>query len=107
MSGIFVAKPLADGQLPSSKGTLYTVPALTVAYVKQMRIFNTNASSQTVIVFLNVSGTSRRVGQFVLAQNESADVFSDAVQLSAADLVEGQSTNAAAVDYVLYGVEET
>lgn len=102
----YITKPLADGQLPNSKGTLYTVPAATATNVRQMRISNVSGGTQTVTVYLNVTGTSRRVGRFVLSADQFADVFSEPVQLAAGDLLEGDATSAASVDYVIYGVED-
>ena len=71
MAGTFTGKPLADGQVASSKGTLYTVPASTVAYVRSASFHNTNAATQTLIVYANVSGTSRIIGYATLAQHET------------------------------------
>lgn len=101
----FAAKVLAEGQLPSSKGTLYTVPGATKGYVRQMRIFSTGAA-QTIIIYLKPGSTSRKQIQFVLSTNESADVFSETIELEAGDLIEGETTDAATVDYVITGVEE-
>lgn len=103
----FTPKVIGDGQLPAAKGTLYTVPVGTSTYIHNINVYNTNAATQTVQIFLNTSGTSRRYRQFVLAQDESAEVFTQPVQLQTGDLVEGVTTNAAAVDYVLTGVEQT
>lgn len=101
----FAPKVLADGQLPAAKGTLYTSPALTKTYTKQMRVFSTGAA-QTIIIYLNVTGTSRKFYQVVLGADECADVFDEPIQLEAGDLIEGQSSNAATVDYVITGVQE-
>lgn len=109
MAGVFAAKVLADGQLAIAKATLYTVPALTVAYMRYLTFFNTNAASQTVNLYLNTSGTSRQVKRYVLAQYESA-IWPDpnvTATIQAGDLVEADTTTATAVDYVLTGVEET
>jgi hypothetical protein len=103
----FAASPLADGQVPSTKGTVYTVPASTTAYVYNMRLCNTNAVAQDVDVWVNVSGTSRQIGRFSLAQYESADVFTQPFHLSAGDLIEADTITASAVDYVITGVLET
>jgi hypothetical protein len=105
---IFTAKPLGDGQLPTTKGTLYTVPASTTAYVKRVAFFNTNATEQTILVYLNLSGVSRLWRRYVLAQNESADLLEhgDALLLAAGDLLEAQTTTGSAVDYIVMGIEE-
>lgn len=101
----FAPKVLADGQLPNAKATLYTSPALTKTYTKQMRVFSTGAA-QTIVIYLNTTGTSRRYYQVVLEANESADVFDEPLQLEAGDIIEGQSSNAATVDYIITGVQE-
>lgn len=105
----FDGKVLADGQVASSKGTLYTVPASTVAYVSFFNIYNTNSSTQTVLVYINSSGTSRLWRRFELAENESADLLDQGQRLvlEAADLIEATTTNATSVDYVIAGVEES
>lgn len=106
----FAAGTLADGQIASSLGTLYTVPGATTAYIKTITIFNTNAATQTVIVQIKRSGgTTRKYRQFELAQNESADVLSPgtSLQLSTGDIIEAVTTTASAVDYTITGVLET
>lgn len=105
---IFTAKPLADGQLPTSKGTLYTVPASTSSYVKNIHLFNTSSTEQTILLYLNVSGTSRLFRRIVLAENESSDVLdSEAFLLEPEDLIEALTTTVSVVDYVIMGVEES
>lgn len=102
-------KVLGSGQLPTSKGTLYTVPGSTSAYVKFLRVHNTNAATQTVIIYANTAGTSRIIGRAVLAQNETAEVIDSgaALTLETGDLIEGVTTTSSAVDYVITGAEET
>lgn len=103
----YTPKVLADGQLPAAKGTLYTVPAATSTYLHNVNVYNTNAAAQTLVIYLNTSGTSRKYRQIVLAQDESAEVFTQPLQLQTGDLVEGVTTTAAAVDYTVTGVEQT
>jgi hypothetical protein len=103
----FAASVLADGQVPATKGTIYTVPGATTAYVYNLRICNTSATPQDVDVWVNVSGTSRQLGRFSLSQWESADVFSQPFHLSAGDLIEADTITASVVDYVITGVLET
>ena len=107
MAGTFTAAVLADGQVASAKGTLYTVPVSTIAYVYNIRLCNTNAVVQDVDVFLNTSGTSRQIARISLAQWESADVLSQPMHLAAGDLIEADTITASAVDYVITGVLET
>lgn len=105
----FTAKVLADGQFATSKGTLYTVPGSTKTYVKFFSVHNTNAATQTVNVYLKPGATSRQVVRLSLAQNESANILDivGSFTLEAGDLVEGDTTTASALDYVITGVEET
>jgi hypothetical protein len=110
MAGTFTAKSIADGQVANSQTAIYTVPASRTGYVKQVTFFNTNAAAQTLIVWIKRSGgTSRKIRQFTLAQNESVDFLDDGdtLELSTGDAIEASTTTATAVDYVVMGVEET
>ncbi len=100
------AKVLADGQLPSSKGTIYTVPASTSAYVRCVRMHNTNTTDETINVYLKPGSTSRQVGRWTLATRETLEVDL-ALTLEAGDLIEADTTTASKVDYVITGAEET
>ena len=103
-----VPKVLADGQLPATKGTLYTVPAGRTAYVRILRIYNTSATlDEEVLIYLNVSGTSRVFLPASLESHGARDAVDDGgLTLEAGDLIEGQATDAATVDYVITGAEE-
>lgn len=103
----FTPKVLAEGQLPNTKTALYTVPGATSAYVHNVKIYNTNAAAQTVRFYVNASGTSRRLPLAVLAQDESADVIDQPLQLETGDAIEAETTTSAAVDYILTGVEQS
>jgi hypothetical protein len=101
---------LADGQLPAAKATLYAVPASTKVYLPRigMTLFNTSATTtETIAVYVKRSGSvSRQVAQFILAPKEFATV-NVPQPLSAADEIEGSSTNATTVDYLICGVRES
>lgn len=109
MSGTFAGKVLAEGQVASSKGTLYTVPANTVAYIKSLTVFNTNTTNETVIIYLKPGATSRKWRKYILTPDESADALDlvGPIILEAGDLIEAETTTASKVDYVITGVEET
>lgn len=102
------AKSLADGQLPSSKGTLYTVPAATKAYIKFFSLHNTSATPQTVKVYIKRSGgTSRQVDMGQLDQGETGLIVeTGSWELSTGDIIEGETTTVAVVDYQILGAEE-
>jgi hypothetical protein len=109
MSGTFNAKVLGDGFLAAARAAIYTVPAATVAYVKQLYLFNENAATQTVELWLNTNGTARKWKRLSLPQNYSADILEEgeSIQLQAGDTVEAATTTAAAVPFTITGVEET
>lgn len=99
---------LADGQLATSKTTIYTVPDLSYACIEFASFFNTNAASQTILLYVKRSGgTSRVIGRVVLAQNEHAWLVDQAIsslRLSAGDIIEAQTTTAEAVDFLICGI---
>jgi hypothetical protein len=100
------AKALADGQLPTTKGALYTAPANTMTYVKSIVAHNTNAADQIVVLSVNRSGTSRVIARAVLGQNETL-YYNAPLTLEADDAIEGVTTTASAVDYTISGAEES
>lgn len=99
-------KDLGNGQLPAAKGTLYTVPGATNACAR-ITVVNTDTVSRNVNIYVNRTGTSRRVSSKdqILGAGERA-VFGPHT-LEAADLVEGDATAATIVDYVIDGFEVT
>ena len=105
----FTATALADGQVAATATTVYTCPSSTVAYIKSLTLFNSNAASQAVVLRLNRSGTARLWKRYVLDQYESANVLEhgESMILEAGDTITAESTNASAVDYTISGVLET
>jgi len=104
----FTGKVLADGQVASSKGTLYTVPGSTVTYVKWLSLHNTNSTAETVIVYAKPGSTSRIIARVVLQANEHARILdgNEVLILEDGDLIEAETTTASKVDFVISGVEE-
>ena len=104
-----VIKSLADGQLPSSKGTLYTTPAATQTIINRITLVNTNSSTESVNLYFKASsGTSRRIIPKDYSLIAAAlFVMDDAVTLEAGDILEGDTTTASKVDYVISGVENS
>lgn len=95
-----------DGQLPAAKATLYTCPASTKGYVKGIMLFNSSGGTETVQLYVKPSGSSSRpIGTIELLTGEYATVGS--FGLAAADEIEGSSTNAGAIDYVIDVIEES
>lgn len=109
MAGTFAPVVLGEGQVATTKGTIYTVPASTSAYVKICNFFNTNAATQTLNIYLKPGSTSRQIIRVSLAQYESfnlCDVIG-AFTLETGDLIEADTTTGTAVDYFISGVQET
>ena len=106
----FAAGSLADGQLPNSQGAIYTVPASTKGYIRNLLLLNINATTQTIDLYIKRSGgTSRQFRRLTLAQYESASVIEgeEAILLSPADAIEAVTTTSSAVNYFVGGVLET
>jgi hypothetical protein len=108
MAGTFTIKALADGTLPLVKTTLYTVPVSTRTIIKTITYVNTDTSTVNVNLYINSSGTSRRIIPKDLALGKGSLMETDEeYTLEAGDLIEGDSSVAAVVDYTINGVEET
>jgi hypothetical protein len=101
-------KSLADGQLPSSKGTLYTVPASTKTLIKSIIIVNIGAVSRTVNIYAKPNSTSRRIfpKDYALASSAQVELETSLI-LEAGDLIEGDAAAANEIDFVISGVEIT
>lgn len=95
----------ADGQLASSKGTLYTVETGTRIAVTFWRVFNTGSGSETVKAYIKPGSTSRQIGQYTVAAKGYADIVEpgQVFYLEAGDLLEGETTTGTTVDYVISG----
>lgn len=102
-------KSLADGQLASTKGTLYTCPASTETIIKTMTLVNTDTSARDVNLYVKPSGSSSR--RIIPKDCELGIsymlVYDDELCLEVGDLIEGDATAATVVDYVISGVEKT
>ena len=101
-------KALADGQLASSKETLYTTLANTQAIVKSVTLTNTSSSVVKVNLYVQRDGSnSRRICPKDMELAAGYTYTDDKVHtLEAADLVEGDANAGSTVDYAFSGVEE-
>jgi len=97
-------KALGDGQLPNSKGTLYTTPGATQA-AGRVTLVNAGASTRTVNLYVQRTGTSRRVLQKDLSLPAGSIVTSVLLTLEAGDLIEGDASAATEIDYTINGFE--
>lgn len=102
-------KPLGDGQLGAGISTLYTVPASTRTRVQLISLVNTDSSARTVNLYVNPSGTRRRIlpKDYSIPAGEQVVLEDMGIYLDAADLIEGSASAATVVDYFISGVEFT
>jgi len=103
-------KSLADGQLADSKGTIYTSPASTQTIVKSIILVNTNSSAEAVNIYFKASGgTSRQITPVdkSLAASAKTEVLEKDLTLEAADILEGDTTTASKVDFVISGIQNS
>lgn len=91
---------LANGQLPSSKGTLYTATGPVI--IKNVILVNTDASARTVNLYVKRT-TSRQVTPVALSLAAGAMYTSEELTLSSGDLLEGDASAASVVDYSVHG----
>jgi ABC-type hemin transport system substrate-binding protein len=103
----YTVKNLANGQLPNSIGDLYEVPGSTTAIVRSITLVNTNTTAETVnLYYLKAAGTARRIIpkdlSLVAANSITVDII---LTLGAGDKIQGQTTTASKVDFVISGVE--
>lgn len=104
----FVSKNLSDGQLANSTTAIYTVPASTTTHITSARFNNRGTTIETVELWVNATGTNRRIARAILDPNETLVLTDDDVTiLQAADTFLANTTNASTVDYVICGVEES
>lgn len=108
------ALALADGQLPNTKGTLYTAPAApagtkVVIPVGGISLVNTGAAANTVNIYVKPGATSRRVIPKNYALQAGNDGFyrnESVIVLEVGDPIEGDALTAAEVDYLISGYRE-
>ncbi len=94
-----------DGQLPNTKTTLFTAgePVL----VGEVVMVNTDSSARTVNLYVNRTGTSRRIigkDLSIAAGGETRRAL--ATTLLSGDLIEGDASAAAVVDIVISGAKD-
>ena len=97
-----------DGQLGTTKGTLYTVAASTQAIVRTITLVNTIGVEVSVNIYYKVSGGTSRL---ITPKNMIMEPYGLALvkhiqTLEAAGIIEGDASVATTVDYTISGVED-
>lgn len=103
----YTGKILADGQVAGAIGDMYQVPVATTAFVRSFTIYNTGVGVETVILYLDSGSGARVIARVALAANEGADILEggQSLVLQAGVKIQGETTTATTVDFVLTGVE--
>lgn len=92
----------SNGQLPATKGTLHT---MTNPGTIRVTLVNTDTVSRTFNLYVNPTGTSRRIAPKDSTLGAGEKYISDPQTLQAGDLVEGDGSAATIVDYKVNGFE--
>jgi len=102
-------KNIAEGQLPSSTGDLYTVSASTKTIIKSITLVNTNTIIETINLYLLKSGSSARriIPKDMQLGVGYSLIFDDVLTLGTGDKIQGDTTTGSKVDYTISGTEET
>lgn len=105
---MFTLKPLADGQLAATKGTLYTCPTGFRTKVNLIRIYNSDSSARLCRIYVKPGSTSRVIFYQTVPANEFIVVsdMSTPIYLDDGDLLEGDAAAGNVVDYYIDGEEE-
>lgn len=100
----FTPELLASGQLASSKGTTYEVPAGMRAIVDHIAYYNTSGGSLTCRTYVN-NGTSRQIHSASVAASQRHIVIDNTapLYLDSGHLMEGDAGSATSVNYFIFG----
>lgn len=98
---------LAQGQLPASIGTLYTVPAATTAIVKSMSLVNPTGGAVTASLTVNGTGNANQILPAATILAGGWADFEGTLTLAAGNTISGVGGSAASVTYTIYGDEIT
>ena len=106
---------LGNGQLPSSTGVLYTVPASASTNVKSIVLVNASTANteQVNLYYVPSGGTKRHLIPLNWTLYPSVNGASSVLEvmqnltMGAGDAISGDATNASTVDYVISGVQFT
>ncbi len=106
MTTITIAQ-LANGQLANSIGDIYTSTSCTTI-IKSITLVNTNTTTESVNLYvLKSGGTARRIIPQACALVAGYQLeFDTPLTLGSGDKIQGDTTTASKVDYVISGVTE-
>ena len=100
-------KKLAQGQLPSSAGTIYTVPSGTSTIIKHIRLVNTDSSARTARLYHDGTTDATTILPAASIEAGGRAEFEGTIVMEAADTLAGLGSVASQVTYTIYGLELT
>ena len=105
---MFIRKKLAFIQLANTKGDIYD-PGSNIGLVHNIIIFNSNTTSETVIINLNDGTYEYQLFELIVASKDSIilDFKGEGLVVDAASKITGNTTTAAKVTCLVSGSEET
>ena len=100
-------KILAQGYVPTTQGSLYTVPTQKRAYVKFFSMYNAGVSTESVAIAVGTSSFST-IGRAELYVSESLLVIGkdEALILTQGNQILARASTSGSVEYVIIGGEE-
>jgi len=100
-------KKLAQGQLPATPGTLYTVPSSTTTIVKYIVLTNNTGTARTAQLFHDGTSASESILPAISIAAGGWAEFEGTICMEAADTLGGDSDAVSAITYTVYGLEIT
>lgn len=103
---------LANGQVATTRAIIFKVTDADIlnterTLIDKVTFFNENIAEQTAILFVKERfGSSRKIRQFKLLQNEGGEYLEpgDNLPLEIGDSLEAETTTASAVNFVVFGL---
>jgi len=97
---------LGDGALPATLTTLATVRTGASVFVEAITLTNTGEGNRTCNIYLNRSGTRRRISpKDLIVRSGCMVTLNDGYSLLSGDTIDGQADLASSIDYSIHGVE--
>jgi hypothetical protein len=100
-------KKLAQGQLTTSSGTLYTVPSATSTIIKYITLTNTTGGAQTAQLFHDGTSAATCILPIISIVAGGWAEFEGTIIMEAADTLAGDSDAGTSITYTVYGLEIT
>ena len=100
-------KKLAQGQMGTSSGTLYTVPSSTTAIIKYISLTNNTGTARTAQLFHDGTAATNSILPAVSIVAGGWAEFEGTIIMEAADTLAGDAEAATAISYTVYGLEIT